>query len=70
MGVGAPVSTAESATGLGDLGRVRLLEAPHSESNYLMQEMGYRIARKHADKLRRIALLAGFVRLHSPEVAR
>lgn len=57
---GAPVSTAESATGLGDLGRVRLLEAPHSESNYLMQEMGYRIARKHADKLRRIALLAGF----------
>jgi sulfite dehydrogenase (quinone) subunit SoeC len=57
---GAPVSTAESATGLGHLGRVRLLEAPHSEANYLMQEMGYRIARKHADKLRRIVLLAGF----------
>lgn len=57
---GEPVSTAESATGLGGSGRVRLLEAPHSESNYLMQEMGYRIARKHADKLRRIVLLAGF----------
>jgi sulfite dehydrogenase (quinone) subunit SoeC len=58
---GAGISSAESATGLGDLGRVRLLEAPHSESNYLMQEMGYRIARKHAAKLRRVAFLAGFV---------
>lgn len=57
---GAAVSTAESATGLGSLGRVRLLEAPHSEANYLMQEMGYRIARKHGARLRRIALLAGF----------
>lgn len=57
---GAPgSSSAESATGLVG-GRVRLLEAPHSESNYLMQEMGYRIARKHATKLRGIALLAGF----------
>jgi sulfite dehydrogenase (quinone) subunit SoeC len=54
-------STAESATGLGEGGdRVRLLEAPHSESNYLMQEMGFAIARKHATKLRRIALAAGF----------
>jgi DMSO reductase anchor subunit len=56
----AELSSAESATGLGGLGKVRLLEAPHSEANYLMQEMGYRIARKHAAKLRRIALLAGF----------
>jgi len=54
-------STAESATGLGKLGRVELLEAPHSESNYLMQEMGFRIARKHAAKLRRLALLLGFL---------
>lgn len=53
-------STAESATGLGDLGRVRLLEAPHSESNYLLQEMGFRIARKHAEKLRRFVLLGAF----------
>lgn len=53
-------STAGTATGLGSLGEVRLLEAPHSESNYLMQEMGFRIARKHAEKLRRIALLFGF----------
>jgi DMSO reductase anchor subunit len=57
---GTGISSAESATGLGGLGKVRLLEAPHSESNYLMQEMGYRIARKHAAKLRHIALLVGF----------
>jgi DMSO reductase anchor subunit len=55
-----PVSTAESATGLGALGKVRLLEAPHSEDNYLMKEMGHRIARKHAGRLRRIALACGF----------
>jgi len=54
-------SSAESATGLGQFGTVRLLEAPHTSENYLMREMGFRIARKHAVKLRRIALLAGFV---------
>lgn len=53
-------STAESATGLGALGRVRLFEAPHTEENYLLREMGYRIARRHATKLRRIALLLTF----------
>jgi len=58
---GQSVSSAESATGLGGLGRVHLLEAPHSESNYLMQEMGFKIARKHAAKLRRLALLIGFL---------
>jgi DMSO reductase anchor subunit len=54
-------STAETATGLGGLGKVRLLEAPHSQANYLMQEMGFRIARKHAQSLRQIALIAGLV---------
>src|SRR4029079_18734160 len=53
--------TAESATGLGAFGKVRMLTAPHTEENYLMKEMGFRIARKHAQKLRRIALFAGFV---------
>jgi len=53
-------STAESATGLGHLGTVRLFEAPHTSENYLMKEMGFHIARKHATKLRRIALLLGF----------
>jgi DMSO reductase anchor subunit len=53
-------STAESATGLGAFGKVRLFEAPHTEDNYLLKEMGYRIARKHAARLRLIAGAAAF----------
>jgi DMSO reductase anchor subunit len=53
-------STPETATGLGAIGKVRLFEAPHTEENYLLKEMGYKIARKHAAKLRAIALNAGF----------
>ena len=53
-------STAGSATGLGRFGDVRLFEAPHSSDNYLLKEMGFRIARKHAAKLRRIALASAF----------
>jgi len=49
-----------TATGLGALGRVRLFEAPHTSENYLMKEMGFRIARKHAAKLRMIALVSAF----------
>jgi DMSO reductase anchor subunit len=56
---GAPAATAESATGLGRLGRVRLLEAPTTSQNFVMREMGYRIARKHAHKLRAIAGAVG-----------
>ncbi len=40
---------------------MRLFEAPHTEENYLLKEMGFRIARKHAAKLRRIAIGLGFV---------
>lgn len=54
-----PVATAESATGLGAIGKVRLLESPHSSENYVMREMGYTIARKHAARLRKIALMIG-----------
>ena len=54
-------STLETATGLGSMGKVRLLEAPHSEANYLMKEMVFKIARKHAAKLRQIAIALGFV---------
>jgi DMSO reductase anchor subunit len=53
-------STVASATALGARGRVRLLESPHTEDNYLLQEMGYRIARKHRVRLRAIARLAAF----------
>jgi sulfite dehydrogenase (quinone) subunit SoeC len=54
-------STPESATGLGALGTVRQLDPPHSEENYLLREMGFQVARKHAVKLRRIALVLGAV---------
>ncbi|WP_425403191.1 dimethyl sulfoxide reductase anchor subunit family protein [Hwanghaeella sp.] len=50
-----------TATGLGRPGKTTLLEGPHTESNYLMDEMGFRIARKHADKLRVYSSLMGFV---------
>lgn len=56
----SPASTPESATGLGALGKVRLFEAPHTSENYLLKEMGFQIARKHAQKLRRIALAFAF----------
>lgn len=55
-----PSATAESATGLGFIGPVRMLEAPHIEENYLLREMGYVIARRHAARLRRIAVGLGF----------
>ncbi len=57
----APLSTPESATGLGAIGRVRLHERPHANENYLTREMGFRVARKHADKLERLALASGGV---------
>lgn len=56
----ASPSTVASATGLGRPGAVRMLELPHTEENYLLKEMGFRIARKHATRLRLIARLAAF----------
>src|SRR4051794_27253130 len=53
-------ATPETATGLGTIGKVRLFAAPHTEENYLLKEMGYKVARKHALKLRLIALGIGF----------
>jgi len=51
----AVAGTPESATGLAGLGRVRLLEAPHSSPNYLMREMVFEIGRRRARQLRLIA---------------
>lgn len=52
-------STPGTATGLGATGETRLLERPHSGENYLTREMVHQIGRKHAAKLRWIALLCG-----------
>src|SRR5205823_11895241 len=53
-------STVASATLLGSRGKVRMLEPPHTEENYLLKEMGFAIARKHRARLRGIVRLAGF----------
>jgi DMSO reductase anchor subunit len=53
--------TIERATGLGHLGAVRQWEVPHTAENFVMKEMGYRIARAHADKLRRYVIAALFL---------
>lgn len=50
-------STIETATGLGNLGKVRLLEKPQSGDHYLLSEMVYVVGRKHAAKLRVLSLL-------------
>jgi len=56
----AKTHTMEQATGLGHLGKVRQIAAPHTSVNYVMKEMGFRVARKHAQKLRRLAVVFGF----------
>ncbi|MDE2335333.1 MAG: dimethyl sulfoxide reductase anchor subunit [Rhodospirillales bacterium] len=53
-------TTLATATGLGQLGQVRMLDPPHATPNYLMHEMGYRIARANSARLRRAVLGAGF----------
>ncbi|WP_298905320.1 DmsC/YnfH family molybdoenzyme membrane anchor subunit [uncultured Aliiroseovarius sp.] len=53
--------TLGDATGLGHLGEVRMFESGHTGGNYVLDEMVYRVGRKHAQKLRMIALGAGAV---------
>ncbi len=52
--------TAEAATGLGRFGTVRPLDPPHTQPNFVMREMGYQVARRHAQKLRRLSVLLLF----------
>jgi DMSO reductase anchor subunit len=60
IATGRAASTLASATGLPAERTVRVLDPPHTEENFLLREMGYRVARRHARKLRRLALLLGF----------
>ena len=46
-----------SALGLKENQVVSVFERPHTEANYLTTEMGFVLARKHAKKLRMLALL-------------
>lgn len=52
----APVEAA-AALALPPGSRVRVFEAPHTEANFLLKEMGFALARKHARRLQGIALL-------------
>ena len=56
-----PLADLASATGLKAYGSVRPLDAPHFTENYVLREMGYQIARKHAARLRRIVLFTAFL---------
>lgn len=49
--------TIEKATGLGRIGSVSQWELPHTAVNFVQREMGYAVARKHAEKLRRLVFL-------------
>jgi len=53
-------TTIGTATGLGHLGTVRAFEPPHTGTNYLLREMVYVVGRKHAGRLRVLALLLAY----------
>lgn len=55
-----PLATLASAIGLPKGTVVKPLDAPHFTENYVLREMGFTIARRHAMKLRRISLVVGF----------
>jgi DMSO reductase anchor subunit len=55
----AAVSSANTGTGLAG-GCVHSIEWPHTQENFVLKEMGYRLARKHAARLRRIVHGAAF----------
>jgi len=54
-------SSLETATGLGSIGRVRLLEPPHTGSSYLLREMAFHVGRSRAFQLRWLGAFLGFV---------
>lgn len=53
--------TTADAIGLPKLKDVRPIEAPHSQANFVMREMGFSVARKHADRIRTYAVLGLFI---------
>ena len=62
---GLPVgSTIGSATGLDRLApdaRVHALDPPHTQPNWLQREMGYQVARRHAERLRTLVRAFAFI---------
>jgi DMSO reductase anchor subunit len=56
VGMASDLNAATGLTG----GSVRSVEWPHTEENYLLKEMGFRIARKHSEKLRSMVQMLAF----------
>lgn len=54
-----PRVTAAAAIGVPERGSARLVEPAHTAGSWLLEETGFRVARRHAAKLRRLALLFG-----------
>lgn len=56
--------TSGAATGLGGPARggarVRPLDPPHTQANYVMREMGFEVGRRHAERLRAISAILLF----------
>jgi DMSO reductase anchor subunit len=50
-------SSRNSALGLAHSRPIHVFERPHTEANYLLREMGYVLARKHARKLRAVSVM-------------
>lgn len=55
-----PLATLAAAIGLPKRKEVRPLDAPHFSENYVLREMGFAMARRHARRLRSLALALGF----------
>ena len=53
--------SAPQALGMPEYDRARMFDPPHSEENYLLEEMGYSVARKHARRLWRLVAVFGFL---------
>ncbi len=54
-------STMGTATGLGVLGGVAVFEPAHTAGNYLLREMIFVVGRRHAQKLRALAIGLGII---------
>ena len=61
LDAGVATPSTGRATGLDRFGHVTAASPPHTEANYLLREMGFVLARRHRLKLRRAAMLLGFV---------
>ena len=67
----SPLVSLAEAIGVSGMGEARDLDHPHFTENYILREMGFEIARKHAARLRRIAGAVGCVPVpNAPVVGR